>query len=844
MAVRQVSKNSVHIPDDAIFLEFPRSDGAKSNWPSNTNRVVDGSGAVNYMSPQTSEGAPSPIWRRGAGMHVALNLKMEGAADGSRTYVLKNWPEGYGMFIHYKGEARRPRSDPYLFGSGFVNKFRSSNEFAPHALWLFTDETLNHANCECKYNPKNKKKSQTAISQELGLKIHRSAGDSPAPSAGPRPRGRPKRDARPKATAKPYTAVRKTVKVKKAPAPTVAVIVERDADIREALIQSDVQAPRMYRTGEVIWCRLDDPIHVSDNSNDTISFWPGVVEDIVLKSDTKPAPTSSQMDVDSREEEVEEEVNDGARKSRRIRAKQQITWTVTQFYQYKVKLLATTHSCSIADASALPYLAYQLPVDLISKSFTILNSVLHGADVESMDRQIMADFDFDPYQSTDGMDPSQRFRDAVVPYTLAVEMAKNLTCYWTPTDQYDYTFVIPPLPPNGLSDSASASTSSSSAHFQSLHTAIQAAMDNNGRGASGFASGANGKSRTDIKETANNLLGNNIADQMPSSLHAAPRTVTQTRYQGLWWGAERIWTDELVRLKLARYQFAPNGAPAVNPPAGMSASTSAVVDQMNSAGLPAEAFSAGERGMFMKIEGLFVAELQTPEGVVKECRASGMVYELADYDWEPSARVEGSGEGKGKEKATNEDAPPSISQPGTPVKAAPSSQDENASPGGNGVLSTPPRHHYGLPAPPAGFKFNPILPPGHEVVLSLSLISGRYYPKLLNHPLLVDTVQKHLVDEQSILDGSYLWALQGSMAGIYQSMDPQHWKTDRHIMLAEADEAARTIFGSEWQAIKTQRLGGVPGSGAEPQPAGSGDMDVQMEDRFEAGGGSTTVIEM
>ena len=132
MSVRQIGKGAAQIPSNAELLEFPRTDGRKKEWPSNTEKVVDSAGAVNYMSAQTIDNAPSPIWRKNAGQKVAAALKLPGgehsvyadlcnadasvAEDGSKVYVLKDWPEGYRMFIHLKGPEQRPRNDPYLYG--------------------------------------------------------------------------------------------------------------------------------------------------------------------------------------------------------------------------------------------------------------------------------------------------------------------------------------------------------------------------------------------------------------------------------------------------------------------------------------------------------------------------------------------------------------------------------------------------------------------------------------------------------------------------------------------------------------------------------------------------------
>ena len=136
----------------------------------------------------------------------------------------------------------------------------------------------------------------------------------------------------------------------------------------------------------------------------------------------------------------------------------------------------------------------------------------------------------------------------------------------------------------------------------------------------------------------------------------APQTVVQTRFQGLWWGTERIWTDELVRLKIARCQFAPNGTDVIAPPAGPSARTLERMKEYGEASVDPVRLGSSERGLFLRLEGLFIVDVPTQDGsnVTKECRASGMVYELVDEDWEdPDASTENdtSGLDKGKGKA-------------------------------------------------------------------------------------------------------------------------------------------------------------------------------------------------
>ena len=117
------------------------------------------------------------------------------------------------------------------------------------------------------------------------------------------------------------------------------------------------------------------------------------------------------------------------------------------------------------------------------------------------------------------------------------------------------------------------------------------------------------------------------------------------------------------------------------------------------------------------------------------------------------------------------------------------------------VLFTP----YPLPPASTCYKFRPILPEGYEVVISLSLISGRYYPGLLRHPLLEPTV-KHARETQDELSHRHLWALDGLSPGVHQSMDPRYWKGSRLLMFQDADREARERFKELWEETKMARL--------------------------------------
>lgn len=117
------------IPPNATFLDFPRSDGDPSNWPTNNTPHIDSEGHVNYMRQAALDESLSIKWRVEVAAALASKLNMareysflvSWATDHlfhstEGTYVLQGWPEGYQMFDHNKGPKDSPRHDAYLIG--------------------------------------------------------------------------------------------------------------------------------------------------------------------------------------------------------------------------------------------------------------------------------------------------------------------------------------------------------------------------------------------------------------------------------------------------------------------------------------------------------------------------------------------------------------------------------------------------------------------------------------------------------------------------------------------------------------------------------------------------------
>ncbi|KAI5999311.1 hypothetical protein F5J12DRAFT_847501 [Pisolithus orientalis] len=812
MSARGVSTGHV-LPANPSFIDFLTSDGDTDQWPTNTTRVVDSEGHVNFMRPVPLDESLCIKWRCEVGASLAVRLNK----PVGPSYVLRGWPEGYQMFDHNKGPVSGPRHDAYLMGSRHVKRFRSVPEFTPHALWLLTDPTLNRANCSCKYC---NRKPQREITASMGLLPRRSTPLTGAPST--RGQRAPGASASTSASArqvrdrgKPYASIRRAPRPVKQPAgPKQNMSRERNADLRTAYAE-EMELRRWFRDGELLWCALNPPILGLTGDKDAITFWPGLVEEAKIKSEAVAKPKSSDETVekaagadivmadaaDGSNEAPAAESSNSTSKSTYNDEDKQVPWTVVQTLWYKIKLLGIPYSYNIRADQVLPYQAHAPSDELIQ--------AIHRVPLEQMNT------------NTDAFKPSAttQFAEAAAPFALAVQIAANLAGYWTPTDDWEYKFAIPPspkvvTPPPPLPAFKNDSTS--------LHAVMNASMAYN----------------ASLSESIS--AAGPPAPTLPTL--AQTQTITQTRFQGLWWGAERIWTDELVRLKLSRGQVAPQGAENILPPAGPSRKAIEYARTLDEGSSDCEdIMGAAGRGLFMLLEGLYVVDVPKVNGSTgKECRATGMLYELVDEDWEGDTG-EGSGSGKengkGKGKATDQSSgietpassangvvagsisveAPSGSQLANPNPAVPvegttsdvvSHTDSITVPGqtkaqspnqllSHPILSSP----FSLPPPPEGFKFRPVLTPGYEAVISLNLIAGRYYPRLLQHPLLQACVEKALdVESGGLVEASQLWALEGLTPGFNNTMDPVRWRSTRVAMIREADKEARQGLEEHWRA--------------------------------------------
>ncbi|KAF9073278.1 hypothetical protein BDP27DRAFT_1417405 [Rhodocollybia butyracea] len=824
---RKVTSNWA-IPPNPNYLDITHSDGNRDLLPTNTNRVVDSDGQVNFMQPVELDEGLAIKWRVQVGAALAKNNRY----DNPDSYVLRDWPANYQMFLHNKGSQADPRQDVYLFGSTKTAKFRSVPEFIPHAIWLFGDM---EGNCDCKYC--SKRKSQREITEDFqGRGIIQTT--SPGPSSPNRLAG-VKRKPLPSSGLRnnpiTYAAIQKArlrkpsnFIVPKAPAP-----VEQILDLQEAHSDTALILRRWHRNDELVWVALEHPIEGPRRDVDIIKAWPAIVEEASTRPETTPSVVlPTQNGVSSFPDYNPESP----------------PWKTTHHTKYKLKLLGTSCSLVTRDDQVLSYQAYLPPTELIAALQEVpLSQVRFDSEYTT---------NFTPVRVTNPADPfvpPPTFEEATGPYALAIQIASQIAGFWNLTDDWEFKFAF--------RDDKPVRSVSATDGF-SLEQAISAASNSNA---------INGGPQTSYGTShisGNRHMTTQELEKAKASSLGMPKAVgqvySQKNFHGLWWGAERIWTGDLIRLKIGRNAIARNGAPHIVTPAPPSASV-LQHNQSSGSNCDPESLGAASRGVFLRLDALFTVDVDDSRGKKKsECRAAGALFELADEDWfDPEEALDKdkspgpprgvgindvNGYTNGISNALPQPSPLKPSalpnpNPAVPVNdTAPHMLSEilpnstNTVPSNNTFKTPIPVTHYDLPKAPIGYKFRPILEKGYEAVFSLTLLSGRYYPRILSHPLLSEAIDSAFqADGSANSQTAHLWALEGLEAGVMNSVDPIRYKKDRLTMLVDAESNARTQLNDYVESTEQGKANGevaVPNGDAVEENATSMKQEMDV-DRLE-----------
>jgi Transcription-silencing protein Clr2 len=207
-------------------------------------------------------------------------------------------------------------------------------------------------------------------------------------------------------------------------------------------------------------------------------------------------------------------------------------------------------------------------------------------------------------------------------------------------------------------------------------------------------------------------LRSDAAAPAPSQTFRPPRvlrgnmaTVTENRYEGLWYGAERIWIGDTVRLCPERDAFA----------SSLRLSHMSRADESWQHRITPSP-GAAMRGVLMRIDRIFARVSDTGS---KECAIAGNLYEVAPDNW------------------TDTEVLPPNASPSSPHQAyypwdmpttPPPRPSENIIVENGDRPMLPPS--FPLPSAPLGYTLRPLLPPYSEIALPVHFIAGRYYPDI------------------------------------------------------------------------------------------------------------------
>ncbi|KAI0706818.1 hypothetical protein C8T65DRAFT_223197 [Cerioporus squamosus] len=132
-------------------------------------------GLVNYY--EDADPARDKYWREKIGKYLWDHVvKEDMSRKGIRvaacpdTFILAAYPKHYKLWIHKKGDPANPRTDHYLLGSRYIDRFRSPAEFFLHMKWILEGMPMKgpgQPDCQCCYCDGSR--PQGEISQAFGV---------------------------------------------------------------------------------------------------------------------------------------------------------------------------------------------------------------------------------------------------------------------------------------------------------------------------------------------------------------------------------------------------------------------------------------------------------------------------------------------------------------------------------------------------------------------------------------------------------------------------------------------------------------------------------------------------
>ncbi|KAF8318763.1 hypothetical protein DL93DRAFT_2164934 [Clavulina sp. PMI_390] len=235
-------------------------------------------------------------------------------------------------------------------------------------------------------------------------------------------------------------------------------------------------------------------------------------------------------------------------------------------------------------------------------------------------------------------------------------------------------------------------------------------------------------------------------------------------WHGLWWGCERIWVGDLVRLKCVRDDLPPSiqtGLRDVLP----------------------ESLTIGRSGLFLLLDCIRTDDSVDHDDFASSTTVSGSLWQAVANEWENS-----------DEEAQQKVDSISHMHIKTSVR--------RTTPSGNIVVQY-------LPEPPARSKWRMVSMPGAPLQMPVLMIAGRYYPRIIEHPVvgvpppMLDQLLAPISTDEPMEPGSEPWshfkiqlALGGFGRAYFENKDLAVRRTEdrREALIAASEIAEKAVW--------------------------------------------------
>ncbi|CDW93790.1 hypothetical protein [Sporisorium scitamineum] len=360
LSPRDVAEDETIFRPDG-FIKFPRSDGDPTYGPPNTTVPPKTDAEVNYYHVFKREERRHDTWRATLGEQLAQYFKLDTLSRGKAKWKLYDFPENYVFTEQRKGPAHEPRTDPYLFGSQ-AHRFRSTKETLDHLVWLLLDPEMNVNNCRCKYCHKGPRVSagdDSTPKKAAGVK--RKGEPMSASSAAQTGRRKKSQNADGNEVQTLTSITVRGVDMKRlVPGDTIASVPQRDQETMHELKRGEKER---FRVGELVWCKLDEPVVDPTDSTRQITLYPAVITDPAIDFTISLGYVPDKDDKKTSLEAM-------SAPSKRAESLPVLGGpdSIKQSMAYQITFFGTMERARVPEASLIPYLVGSIPEEIIESN--------------------------------------------------------------------------------------------------------------------------------------------------------------------------------------------------------------------------------------------------------------------------------------------------------------------------------------------------------------------------------------------------------------------------------------------------------------------------------------------